>query len=608
MRKTKKHSKKLFLIFVPTVIFEFMLFFNVSQAFAAAYYVSPSGSGTGCSDAAPCTPVYAINTKASPGDTILLKDGIYTGANYMIVYPYDDWNQAAQKCNRVVQGGEPGNPITIKAENDGKAIIDGEGVRKPVVIPCRRYINLEGIRAQNSGGSVIGMPGSENINLKRVSGYNAKFGYNLNEVIFSISTNSKNILIEDCVAAGTGRKMITPIRDSNVTVRRCFTKWKDYLGPAGSPSSSIDPYGTSDSLFENNIMTMFPHNLLVEGFIIWTHDYSNPSSGNRIFGNVAYNLTSYGFAESSATHRTENTLFSNNVNIDSKNGFLQKGGANTKIDHLNIIGSDSLSYSTDVHSGYCQDCDFEIHGDIRDSIFYNNLKGISNSQKTITKMAVSNDLDGDHYPELSVAGECSSACGTSRTSLTSDYNNLYGIKEYNYNPVSLKGNNDRSIDPNFKVSKYGKGAYLMRPENLKGLGENDGDIGAEVLYQYENGVLTSKPLWPWPMENRIQDETSKIFGQCYSVTYESIPKYDNPLITCTGGLWKTLEGVYLETDNSADVNSDGSVNIQDIQACVNVILGVETNATIIQMAKAAAAPLDACDVLDLQAIVNEILK
>jgi len=41
--------------------------------------------------------------------------------------------------------------------------------------------------------------------------------------------------------------------------------------------------------------------------------------------------------------------------------------------------------------------------------------------------------------------------------------------------------------------------------------------------------LTNKLLWPWPMEERIKNETG------YSVTYES-----------GGGLWKTLDGVYAD--------------------------------------------------------------
>jgi len=36
--------------------------------------------------------------------------------------------------------------------------------------------------------------------------------------------------------------------------------------------------------------------------------------------------------------------------------------------------------------------------------------------------------------------------------------------------------------------------------------------GASVLYRYENGKLTDKPLWPWPMNQRIIDAMKLV---CY---------------------------------------------------------------------------------------------
>ena len=56
-----------------------------------------------------------------------------------------------------------------------------------------------------------------------------------------------------------------------------------------------------------------------------------------------------------------------------------------------------------------------------------------------------------------------------------------------------------------------------------------------------------------------------------------------------------------------DINGDGQVNVLDVQACVNVVLGRETDPEIIQRAKAMAEPYDECNVLDVQTIVNIIL-
>jgi len=112
------------------------------------------------------------------------------------------------------------------------------------------------------------------------------------------------------------------------------------------------------------------------------------------------------------------------------------------------------------------------------------------------------------------------------------YNTLYGLVTNFYpgltaDPTEYCSENNNSINPNYNTPIYGNGAYLMVPPALKGKGENGADIGAEVLYRYQDGALTSQPLWPWPMEDLIFKETG------VSVTWEA-----------NGGLWKTLNGVY----------------------------------------------------------------
>ena len=74
-----------------------------------------------------------------------------------------------------------------------------------------------------------------------------------------------------------------------------------------------------------------------------------------------------------------------------------------------------------------------------------------------------------------------------------------------------------------------------------------------------------------------------------------------------GSGWE--KGAYVYTGNiiTGDLTGDGQVNVQDVQACVNVILGVETTPEIIQRAKEVTKPKDECNVLDIQAIVNIVL-
>ena len=59
---------------------------------------------------------------------------------------------------------------------------------------------------------------------------------------------------------------------------------------------------------------------------------------------------------------------------------------------------------------------------------------------------------------------------------------------------------------------------------------------------------------------------------------------------------------------TGDLNLDGKVDIQDVRACVNVILGAVTDTDVIKRAKEVANPLTECNVLDVQEIVGIILK
>ncbi len=56
---------------------------------------------------------------------------------------------------------------------------------------------------------------------------------------------------------------------------------------------------------------------------------------------------------------------------------------------------------------------------------------------------------------------------------------------------------------------------------------------------------------------------------------------------------------------SPDLNGDGSINILDIQLCVNVILGAEIDPGIV--ARADVHDDGSVNVIDVQAIVNIIL-
>ena len=233
------------------------------------FFLSPDGddSNSGISPGEAWATFEKAWSVMAPGDTLTLLDGVYY-----------------QSLSPTIRGVS-GNPITIRAQNDGKAIIDGQGVRIPVHLKGWQtgYVVIEGIVAKNSRADVFYLEGSDNNTLRRVSGYNANTDTNSHV----ITVWGDNNLVEDCVAAGTGRKMIIMFKGENNTIRRCLADWRQWDGrewhdcwPWGE---GIEIYSANNNIIENSIA--YGHtprsgvSLLAQG--------TNPTTGNKVLGTMA---------------------------------------------------------------------------------------------------------------------------------------------------------------------------------------------------------------------------------------------------------------------------------------------------------------------------------
>jgi len=75
--------------------------------------------------------------------------------------------------------GISGKPITIRAINGGKAIIDGQRQYAPVALESNDRFVLQGFDARNAGGqnhsvTVVMIKDSDNVIVKEVVGINAR--------------------------------------------------------------------------------------------------------------------------------------------------------------------------------------------------------------------------------------------------------------------------------------------------------------------------------------------------------------------------------------------------------------------------------------------------
>jgi hypothetical protein len=545
MRENMQQTKLLKTLTL-TACFVFLFFFKTASADAATYYASPSGSGTTCSSASPCALNYTINTRAVAGDAVLLKDGIYTGTNYMIV---------------PTKSGTAGNPITIKAENDGKAIIDGQATRIPCDINGKSYIDLEDLKFTNSSGSVVVVHNNASyINIKKTSALNAAPG---NYHIFEIASGANHVLVEDSAAYGTARKLFNAFGGTSyVTFRRNWGQWNTFSGATQTFGNCQEFYGNvQNSIIENGVCVKHPNSdKTATAFTInqnGDYGYLTGASNNKLLGNIANNWNGLpAFNHYIAQQVGSNNQYINNVAINyGYFSFTQRGGADLVFNHNSFINNSSQSAATINIANtteFVKDPGFISSGSFKNSVFMGSTeKGFYISTTPLSN----NQCPGNP---------------TCIGAIVADYNAYWDITgSPTYSGAATQGAHDKNetIQPNYDTAAYGNGAYLIKPSNLATSGEGGTYMGAEVLYRYQDGTLTSTPLFPWPMEARICAETG------YSVTYE------NGYAGCAngGGLWKTLDGVYGDTTSPADVNQDTKINIQDIQICVKVITGALTN-------------------------------
>jgi hypothetical protein len=462
-----------------------------AQTGGTTYYISPTSppgndQNNGLSEATPLATFNRAWELLYPGDTLILLDGVYR-----------------QTLKPGKRNGTADAPITIRAKNDGKAIIDGEGVRIPVDIgdtwtgesgqnPVGRYFVVEGIVAKDSSGSVYKIVNGDNNIFRRVSGYNAnKDG---NDHVFTVW--SYNNVLEDCVAAGTGRKMILSYRKGNNTIRRCYAQWEMWEGANFCPGpwpwgEQIETYNSSNNIIENSIAV----------------------------GRSTNGINS--FAQGGATSSNNQILGS----ISIRTG-------------MNRDGSQIYWECPSPYNPNCPYCtDFKGNGGLRQGFNMGNADG------SIVTNNVWKDVFAWGNGGLGFHANISTPSGSNNQLIRATMANN-GLGDPIYSEIKGKSMRDKDL-AEFEV---------LQDNKIEGT-THQGQ-GARVEYRYVDGVLTSEPLWPWPMEDRIRTEFAEILGiNDYSVT-----KTIYPILAQYGAVPIT---------GSADLNNDNLVNATDAAILFN---------------------------------------
>lgn len=299
-------------IIILFLIIVFSFWFSAC-AFAATFYVDSSAiddSGNG-SQANPKKYINSGVNLLSGGDTLIIKDGIYTDDRDRIKNP---------------PSGNSNSFTTIKAENDFGVVLSNLNAGTSVAnfdavvnLYQKSYVTIEGLIIKDCQGasiytlSAVQVTESDHCKLKKIGIKNgvhsgANYGGGL------ASSNSNYCLFENIFVTGMMRYGINVgggLQHHNI-LRRAVVRW-DYANQQ-QPRAAIAVYGANQGQppCEN---ILIQNSLVIDGNdgggLTFTGGFSAPHETSNIhrYGCISLNNRGYGFhsAEDSLTHDNTNT-------------------------------------------------------------------------------------------------------------------------------------------------------------------------------------------------------------------------------------------------------------------------------------------------------------
>jgi hypothetical protein len=192
--------------------------------------------------------------------------------------------------------GTPNNPITIRALNEGKVLIDGQFSRAAVYFRFNTDIRVIGVNV------CCGRPGiyanrTKRMSFLRVIAWDQHRPGDPPDVsagnpITVDGTGTEDTLFEDCAAFGMGQRMFrNAFRSNRVTVRRCWFRFEGHEGT--EPSSTFNLLRDSGAItVENSLFTWDASRggahqqtgIVVGG----TSGENPPGSPVRLLGSIVY--------------------------------------------------------------------------------------------------------------------------------------------------------------------------------------------------------------------------------------------------------------------------------------------------------------------------------
>ena len=456
--------------------------------------------------------ISAGTAAAALGDTIVVRDGKYTGASNMMANQGDRGSAAPS--------GTRSAYTTVMAEHPGGVLIDGEGVRVPISLNGNydsrdqnaytrynlSYLAIKGfIVARASSGGPLAVNHAHHIKIIDCGAYDQAV-HDSGAVLQA--SRSGYVLVEGCYTWGNGRYGINLYVCDNSIIRRCVVRID--RTDAKEPIGGIFHYATQHGRTQNSLVI----------------DSDQPAYYRHEYDAGAFDASSGG-ARYEDWGTTKDVIMTNNLALNVYFTAL----ANTR-NGDNHGAPANQSDATDFRNGILWD----IHSS-ENTTGYPTTDGtllvpgdVTVNQATIGKLrsyqhevfgSYFNGYDGmsgkKHKMINSIITDVKKLNGTTGGDLfynwhTVDHNNIYNTGKIDF--YETKSTNTITSNPLNSCLKY-----LPRIEPgcaLQSAGVSGARVGANVMYLHgKSGTLWGEPgfdleetipLWPFPHEELIRSK------------------------------------------------------------------------------------------------------
>jgi len=534
-------SNRLLKSIIPTFAIIGTIIVNGPPVFAATYYMATTGSDSNSGSLSqPFLTLKHSFQAMTAGDTLIIRNGTYTGT-----------------ANQINESQKPPTSssvwTTIKAENDGDAVFDGQSTNymfSVTLSDINCHWKFEGLVWCRSSSSNVAISRCNYVKFLRCGAYDAGSG-NTGNFLFLQGCNY--ILAEGCYAYGSGRSSISAwcssetYQTSHIIFRNCVARI-DRVS-CSDPIYAFGMYSVDYGLIQNCIAIDIDQNA-----------YYNNGGGDWAGG----------FAVPSTDHDANNVTISNSLVLNSHIGGL--------VTTANVYAAHDVTFNN------CVVWDISNKGG---TVNLNTLRGIRNVINHCTF-----GVGANTYCSLNGWGGSTTMKDSIITGYLGGTYGMYNISEsygryYNNTNIfgdgaSIGAGSKTTVNPIYNASTNPTGGlrYITRIETssvLKGAGST-GDIGAnltnllgtpgtlwgETGYNTDTGVS----MWPFPNEGLIKTKmaaysgggVSGARGFCTGNSKDGTPQ------TLTKYIWEYL-GYQIPTSiyGSHTISAPTGVTVQIIQ-------------------------------------------